>query len=64
MLIELLSYLSEMNVYYLNKLAKNMFIESTEVYETASMMANLRGYYPKGYSSAKVNLTVEVTVDP
>lgn len=64
MLIELLSYLSEMNVYYVNKLAKNMFLESTEVYETASMMANLRGYYPRGYVSAKVDLNVEVTVDP
>lgn len=64
MLIELLSYLSELNVYYVNKLAKNMFLESTEVYETASMMANLRGYYPRGYTSAKVDLSVSVTVDP
>lgn len=62
MLIELLSYLSEMNVYYVNKLAKNMFLDTTEVYETSSSMANLRGYYPKGYVAAKTKLTVTIPV--
>lgn len=64
MLIELLSYLSELNTYYVNKLAKNMFLDTTDVYETASQMANLRGYYPKGYIAPKVKLTVNLQVDP
>jgi len=63
MLIEMLSYLSELNTYYVNKLAKNMFLDTTDVYETASLMANLRGYYPKGYIAARVNLTIELSVD-
>lgn len=62
MLIELLSYVAELNTYYVNKLAKNMFLDTTEVYETASLMANLRGYYPKGYISPKVTLNVTVDV--
>jgi hypothetical protein len=63
MLIELLSYLSELNTYYVNKLAKNMFLDTTDVYETASLMANLRGHYPKGYIAPKVKLIIDVTVD-
>lgn len=62
MLIELLSYLSEMNTYYANKLAKNMFLDTTDIYETASLMANLRGYYPKGYVTSKLNLRVTIDV--
>ena len=63
MLIELLSYLSEMNTYYANKLAKNMFLDTTDIYETASLMANLRGYYPKGYIASKLKLNVTLNVD-
>lgn len=63
MLIELLSYLSEMNTYYANKLAKNMFLDTTDIYETASLMANLRGYYPKGYITSKLKLNITLDTD-
>jgi len=62
MLLELFSYLSELNTYYLNKVSKNMFIDTTDVYETASSLANLRGYQPKGYIAPIVDLKVTVLI--
>lgn len=63
MLLELFSYLSELNTYYLNKVSKNMFIDTTDVYETTSSLANLRGYQPKGYIAPIVDLKVTVLID-
>ncbi|NCD00056.1 MAG: hypothetical protein EOL95_10200 [Bacteroidia bacterium] len=34
LLIDMLSYLSELNTFYINKLSKNMFLDTTDVYET------------------------------
>lgn len=60
LLIDMLSYLSELNTFYINKLSKNMFLDTTDVYETTWSMANLRGYIPKGYVAPVVTLNVNV----
>jgi hypothetical protein len=59
-LIELFAYISELNTFYLNKLAKNQFIDTADVYENVHRLANLLGYNPKGYvsSSGTINITL------
>lgn len=60
MLIEMLAYLSELNTYYTNKLAKNMFMDTSDIYETVHSMANERGYKPYGYLAPLLNLTLTI----
>lgn len=63
MLIEMFSYMTDLNVYYINKLAKNIYPESSEVYETTHSIASIRGYDPKGWIAPNLNLNVSVLVD-
>ena len=60
LIIEMLSYLSELNTFYLNKLSKNMFLDTADIYETVWSMGNLRGYTPKGYVAPTVTLSINV----
>jgi len=62
-LIELVSYLGELNTYFLNKIAKNVFMETCDIYENANRLAKLEGYEPKGYISSKATLSLEVSAD-
>jgi hypothetical protein len=62
MLIEMLAYLSELNTYYTNKLAKNMFMDTSDIYETVHSMANERGYKPYGYLAPLLNLTLTINL--
>ena len=48
-LIELISYLGDINTFYLNKLAKEMYIDTVELYENAHRLAKLSRYKPLGY---------------
>lgn len=59
-LIEMLSYVSEINTYYLNKLAQNLYLETVDLYENAHRLARLRGYNPKGPISGECTLTVSI----
>ena len=59
-LIELLSYVGELNTYYINKLAKNAYFDTVEVYENAHRLGRLIGYKPKGYRSGRAVVTVTV----
>lgn len=59
-LIELIAYIGELNTYFLNKIAKNVFMESVDIYENANRLARLEGYEPKGYISSKTRLNVTV----
>jgi len=63
MLIELVSYLTDMSTYFSNKIVKNIYPQSAEVYETMHSIASIRGYNPKGYISASLILTVVIKVD-
>lgn len=58
LLIELMAYLGDLNTFFLNKIAKNIYMDTAEIYETVHMLSRLRGYDPSGYRSAKTTLTV------
>ena len=62
-LIELVSYIVELNTYFLNKVAKNVFMETVDIYENANRLSRQEGYEPKGYISSKATLALEVSED-
>ena len=62
-LIELVSYIGELNSYYLNMIAKNVFMETTDIYENANRIARQEGYEPKGYVSSKCTLSMLVSAE-
>ena len=64
MIIELLSYLSELTTYYTNKIAKNIYPESADLYNTVHSLSKLQGYKPYGYVAPQLTLDVTVTVSP
>jgi hypothetical protein len=56
MILELMSYLTDFNSFHTNMVAKNVYMESANVYETVHALALLKGYYPKGYISAYASI--------
>jgi len=62
-LIELVSYIGELNSYYLNMISKNVFMETTDIYENANRIARQEGYEPKGYTSSKTTLTLAISAN-
>jgi hypothetical protein len=60
-LIELLAYSMELNTYYQNKIAKNVYLESADLYDTAHRLSKQKGYYPKGYLSSYTTVTVTLS---
>jgi hypothetical protein len=59
-LIELMAYIGELNTFFINKVAKNVFNETVDIYENANRLARQEGYEPKGTISSKTTLTVTV----
>lgn len=59
-MIELISYLVALNTYYLNQVAKNQFIPTSNMYETSHMLSELGGYSPMGYRSSSTDLSVSI----
>jgi len=60
MLLELVSYLGDLTNFYMNEIAKNVYPDTTNLYETTHSLVSQRGYTPKGYISAEVDLKVEI----
>ena len=60
-LIELCAYIGELNTYFLNKLAKNTYLETADIYENVNRLARQIGYEPKGYQSARGTVTVTIS---
>jgi hypothetical protein len=60
-LMELFAYVAELNIYYLNKLAKNIHIETADTYEAANRASRMMGYEPKGPVSSQGTVTVTVS---
>lgn len=60
-LMELLAYIGEMNVYLLNKIAQNVHIETADIYEAVNRNARQMGYEPKGVISSRGTVTVTVS---
>lgn len=63
MLIELIAYLTELSTYYSNKIVKNLYPDSAELFETMHSIASIRGYRTKGYIAPQLNLKVKVLVN-
>lgn len=61
-MIELVSYLISLNTYYMNMIAKNSFITTSNMYETTHMLSRLSGYNPFGYRSSKTNVKVSINL--
>jgi len=62
-IMELICYLGALTTYYLNRIAKNCYIDTSDAYEPTHMLASLRGYYPRGYRSSSTTLTVSISAD-
>ena len=60
-LIELLAYVGELNTYLLNKVAKNVHIDTADIYEAVNRNSRMMGYEPKGSISARATVSVSVT---
>ena len=56
MILELLAYVTDFNNFHTNMVAKNVYMESANVYETVHSLAVQKGYYPKGYISSYANI--------
>ena len=59
-LIELMAYLGELTGYYLNKIAKNVYVDTADLRENIIRLGYLVGYYPKGPLSSRTTLTVTI----
>jgi len=60
-LIELCAYIGELNTYFLNKLAKNTYLETADIYENVNRLARQIGYEPKGVLSARGTATITIS---
>ena len=60
-LMELNAYVSELNTFFINKIAKNNFLETSDVYEAANRLARQIGYESKGIRSARCTLQIAVS---
>ena len=60
LIMELLSYIGDLNVFYTNRLAQNIHTETADIYEVVHSLVKQQGYVPIGYSSATITLTVRI----
>lgn len=60
LLMELLSYVGDLNTFYTNRLAQNIHSETANIYEVVHSLSRQQGYVPTGYVSSEVTLTVRV----
>lgn len=60
-LLELISYLGDLNTFYTNKLAKNIHPETADIYEVVHSLVKQQGHEARGYIAAKLN--IDVTID-
>lgn len=60
-LMELVSYLGELNTYYTNQLANNIHPETANVYDTVHSLTRRQGYEPQGYWASTVDINVVIT---
>ena len=61
MILELLSYLADFSSFHTNMVAKNIYMDSANVYETVHSLALQKGYEARGYVSPYVSVTVELS---
>lgn len=60
MLIELVSYVGDLNTYFTNKLAQNLHPETANVYEIVHSLVKQQGHNPVGYVASELTVTIRV----
>ena len=60
LIMELLSYIGDLNIFYTNRLAQNIHTETADIYEVVHSLVKQQGYVPIGYSSSLVTLTIKI----
>jgi hypothetical protein len=61
LLVEHVCYLGALTTYFLNKIAKNQYMDTADLYETVHTLARLRGYNAQGYISGRTTLSISVS---
>ena len=61
MIMQLMSYLADFNSYYTNMVAKNVYTDTADVYETIHRLVVQKGYQPLGYLSSQVTCSVTIS---
>lgn len=59
-LMELVSYVGDLNTYFTNKLAQNIHTETANVYEVVHSLVRQQGHEPAGYVGAELVLDLRV----
>jgi hypothetical protein len=59
-LLELMAYYGDINTYFINKIAKNVYMETADIYECVNRLARQVGYEPKGIRGSRGTLTATV----
>ncbi len=62
-LIELMAYLGELSTFFINKIAKNVYIDTADIYENVHRLATLMGYDAKGFLASQTTLSVTVSAE-
>ena len=62
-LLDVLSYNTFMNNYYLNQVANEGFLDSAQLIESVVSHAKTLNYLPQSHSSARAKLSVEIVPD-
>ena len=60
-LLELVAYLGELQTFFVNKIAKNVYIQTADQYENVHRIATQSGYEPKGYRSGRATLVIDLS---
>ncbi|MCK4500553.1 hypothetical protein KAU11_08640, partial [Candidatus Babeliales bacterium] len=60
-LVELMAYFGDINTYFINKIAKNVYMETADIYECVNRLARQVGYEPKGTRGSRGTLTTTVS---
>ena len=62
-LLDILSYNTYYNAYYLNMLASESFLDSAQLRDSVVAKASMLGYTPQSATGAKANVSITVTPD-
>jgi hypothetical protein len=60
MITQLMSYMADFTNFYTNLVAKNVYVDTADVYETVHRLVKQKGYIPLGYLSSQANVTMTV----
>jgi hypothetical protein len=58
-LVNMLSYTGAIFGNYVNAMASEQYLNTSQLYETTNMLANIVGYKPKGFRGSSVSITIE-----